>query len=220
MELRDKDTGEVIKINSFDARLGYQRKRVRAFCELMEDKRVDFLMICLTYVDQAHYCDRDLTNFIKRLMRHYPGKVLGYTWVAEVQRRGYAHGGLHFHLVLVVPKGFKIALPDKTGLWTKGSTRVELARTVWYVCKYTGKEYQKRGLPKYCHMFAVWLSHDLLTKFEHWCLKCSTFPAYVMKVVRCKAEWVLGDVDIGRAKGGGYWIDNMWFPSPYVIISF
>lgn len=217
LRLWNRETNETFEIDSFEMRLKRQRRRVRAYCELLKYKNYDHIMITLTYKNEEEYEYKDITTFIRKLKTRYKNKIKGYTWVAEVQKRGYEAGGLHYHLIIAVPKGFRIGKPDSTGLWTKGMTKVEKARTIFYVVKYTGKEYQKRGLPKGYRLFAIWIAKDLLTDLDKWDLRKSSLPIWVVQIVDSRIEWCIDGVSVERCKGGGWWIDNMWFVSPYMV---
>jgi hypothetical protein len=203
------------EIDPLMARIGRQRRRVHAFCEVLKDKDVDFIMISLTYKVGDLFQLRDITNFIKRLKRLR--EVLAYTWVMEMQSRGVPH----YHLIVAVRKGTRIPKPDKVGLWKKGFTKVEKARSVWYVATYTGKEYQKVGLPKFFHMYAVWFSERIienLNSFQKWGIKKSTLPVWLVTILDSRLDWMVEGVAVERSPGGGWWVDNMFFKSPYVIV--
>jgi len=203
------------EIDPLMSRIGKQRRRVFSFCEALKDKDLDFIMISLTYKVGDLFQLRDITNFIKRLKR--VREVLAYTWVLEMQARGVPH----YHLIVAVKHGVKIPMPDKIGLWKKGFTKVEKARTIWYVASYTGKEYQKQGLPKFFHMYAVWISEKILenlNSYTKWNLKKSTYPCWLVEILDSRFDWLGEGVSVERCKGGGWWVDNMKFDSPFVVL--
>jgi hypothetical protein len=197
------------------SRIGRQRRRVFAFCEALKDRDLDFWMITLTYRTGDDFGLRDITDFIRRLKRRVDIKA--YTWVMEMQERGVPH----YHLVVAVRKGVKIKKPDKNGMWKEGMTSVEKANTVWYVAKYTGKMYQKVGLPKYFHMYAIWICERILQdleSFRRWNLKKSSYPIWLVRILDSRLDWMERGVAVERCKGGGWWVDNMKFDSPYIVV--
>lgn len=208
-------TGETREINPLAMRLSRQRRRVRSFCDVIQGKDVDLIMVRLSYANEGKYGERDITNYIRKAKARYGDKLLAYTWVAEMQERMV----LHYHIIWVVPKGVRLNFPDRDGTWDKGSTRVEKARTVWYVASYTGKERQKAGLYliPYVHMFAVWISEKIATGFDRWNMKKCMFPTWVQEVISLHPGWYMGGVSVERSPGGSWWIDNMLFESPWVV---
>ena len=86
--------------------------------------------------------------------------LLGYAWVAELQKRG----AIHYHIMIAVPLdvmiGDDLPYPDEAGLWRYGSTTTEYARTPFYLITYFfGKEYQKdfSRFPKGIRVFGVYI---------------------------------------------------------------
>lgn len=112
-------------------------------------------MITLTYQYGDDWKRNAINQFMKTVrsklryreqgQRKMRDPLLGYVWVAETQERGV----IHYHVLLLVERGTKIEKPDEAGWWNYGSTRIETAKTPFYVCAYVGKEHQKKGqLPK------------------------------------------------------------------------
>jgi hypothetical protein len=111
---------------------------------------VDLIHITLTYADVDGWRPRDINRFLTSLRRAY--SILAYAWVAEVQARG----ALHYHLLLVVPAGVRLPMPDES-YWHGGSSSIGLARGVGYLVTYVRKEYQKDFdmYPVGCRLYAV-----------------------------------------------------------------
>jgi hypothetical protein len=81
---------------------------------------------------------RHIRNWLKRR-----GHAMRYVWVAELQQRG----ALHYHVLLWLPRGLTVPMPDKQGWWPHGSTRVEWARKcAGYLAKYASKLDSKVGI--------------------------------------------------------------------------
>jgi len=221
MIIENRITGERFTIDPLQNRLNRHRRIIKKYCEVINLQNIENIMITLTYRDASAYGKRDITQFIQRLKYKYGKKILAYTWVAEMQKRGYEAGGLHYHVIVAVKKGTRIGMPDKNGLWSKGMTKVEKARTVFYVLKYAGKEYQKIGLPKGYRMYAVWIGKLMnLTNKEKWHLKKARLPYWVIKIIEVRDEWNSEGVSIERNRGGGFWIDGMLFECPFWLIAF
>lgn len=111
------------------------------------------LMIGLTYRAAGDYRPGHLVAYLKSLKQMLGEKLLAFAWVAELQERG----AVHYHLVLVVKKGTRIPLADKSGMWPHGSSSTMTVRSPYYLVKYTGKKKQKdlALYPKSCRLYAA-----------------------------------------------------------------
>lgn len=117
-----------------------------------------------TLVAARSWAAMDIDKFMHALHKRMGDRLLAYAWVLEV----YASGDPHYH-VLIVFRGVMPFRPDESGvcqgrrfkrLWPYGATHVDYKiRSVYYIGKYTGKEYQKDFLkyPDGAHAFAVWI---------------------------------------------------------------
>jgi hypothetical protein len=100
--------------------------------------RTDVVFITLTYrtIDQPE--PRHISDFLKHCRRHMQRRQqrLRYVWVAELQERGV----LHYHVIVWMPKGYKLPKPDNSGWWPYGMSNIKLARApVGYLAQYAGK---------------------------------------------------------------------------------
>jgi hypothetical protein len=76
------------------------------------------------------------------------GVVFRFVWVAELQNRG----AVHYHILVLLPKGLTMPKPDKQGWWPHGSTRIEWAKCAGgYIAKYASKGYTG-FFPKGCRI--------------------------------------------------------------------
>jgi len=141
------------------------QKRLHAWASMVLKHREEFpcrlVMITLTYKGVDDWRANDISDFMKNLKQRLDKKLLAFAWVAEMQKRG----AVHYHVILLTLKGARIPKPDKSSLWTHGNSRIETARTPFYVLTYTGKEYQKdlSKYPKGCWLYACsirWGSED------------------------------------------------------------
>jgi len=111
------------------------------------------VMVTLTYRASETYQPGHIGDYLKNLKKRLKENLYAFAWVAELQRRGE----VHYHVILLVKKGSRIPKPDQRGYWTHGMSKIETARTAYYLATYTGKEYQKNlaGYPKSCRLYAV-----------------------------------------------------------------
>jgi hypothetical protein len=110
-------------------------------------RRVYPVMITLTYALDGAWSRRHIVLFLS-LVRDWfrrRGRRFHYAWVAELTERGR----VHFHIVVWMPKGFRLPKPDKCGWWCHGMTKIEAARNaVGYLAKYVSKETLRQRFPK------------------------------------------------------------------------
>jgi hypothetical protein len=135
-------------------------------------------MVTLTYRPGVKWEARHVSGFLRKVRAELGERLFGYVWVAELQKRG----AVHYHVLLWVASGARIEMPDKSGAWEWGDTKIELARSPWYVLKYTSKGHLEGegAFPKGCRMFAVVLYKQAplgaLARLE---VRASRFPEYL-----------------------------------------
>lgn len=160
-------------------------------------------MLTLTYEKADDWQPLQIRNFMKALQRDLGENLLGYAWVLEMQKRGAPH----YHVLLYVQRGTRIARPDD-GLWKYGSSRIETAQSLFYICKYTGKMYQKEELPYGARMFAVKINEAVASAIDILAFRMSGSPAWLREhleaVVMAKGERLRWS----RCPGGGWIIRN------------
>lgn len=150
---------ESFTIDQQEQRIRRLRQRIRAFVDLAGDKsQAGYLpgrwaMLTCTYAAVDGWSPLDITCLLKclRAWAARRGIKIGYTWVAELQERG----AVHYHVLIKLPKGFTIPMPDKQGWWKGGSTKIEWVRKSGkrYLSKYCQKVAQKVGqFPKHCRL--------------------------------------------------------------------
>jgi hypothetical protein len=137
-------------------RLNYLRRRIFAWCGLAEkwtEMGAKLWMITLTYRPGEEWKVGDIDKFMRKMKKNKGIVMFAYAWVGELQKRG----AVHFH-VMVYAKG-RIPKPDKSGMWSHGNSKIELARTSFYLLVHTGKEHQKDfdKFPRGMRAFAVWI---------------------------------------------------------------
>lgn len=216
LSIKNKVTGVVINTDTTAVRLGRMRRRVRAWAQsldgVIQDKRYRVVMITLTYRDVDGWRPNHIRDYMLRMRRLLGDKLVAYAWVAELQKRG----AVHYHVLLVVSKGAKIPRPDDAGLWVHGLTRIETARTVYYIVKYAGKAYQKLGdYPRGLRTFAVWMSIKAVDAVRYWSYRLSALPQWLSEIVGSIADFTTWPK---RSKAGGWWYSGCRWLSPWVVV--
>lgn len=144
-------------IDEFKRRLEKMRRRVVAWAQIVEwyreEQETRLIMVGLTYREVEDYRPGHIREYVKRCKERLGEKLLAWSWVAEVQKRG----AIHYHMMILVPKGTRFPMPDKSGMWKHGSSNVKTARGPWYLVSYIGKEYQKdlSRLPRGARLYAT-----------------------------------------------------------------
>lgn len=217
MKLLNTTTGRIVEVNPEYLRVRRLQKRVKAWCDRLKpgldrvgiDTRL--VMITLTYREGEEWKPGDIREFM-RFGRHFMGnRLMAYAWVAELQKRG----AVHYHVIMLVKAHTNIPVPDKSGWWTKGMSRIESAKTPYYLLTYTGKKYQKIGsYPKGIRIFAVWISPAILDGVAKWFFRLSSYPRWLVEEI-----WKDGNFmgDIKRVPGGGWMVGKDRYYSPWVI---
>lgn len=167
----------------------------------------DVIMVTLTYRDASAWRPRHVADLMRRVRNWCKshGFPCRYVWVAELQKRG----AIHYHVALFVPHGTRLPIPDKSGWWPHGSSRIELARSVVpYLMKYLSKGGDKAGawrLPQGARMYGVGGVEHSLRRARRWL----SLPAFVRARADIADDW-------RRAPGGG-WVDpdGVIWPSEY-----
>lgn len=232
IRLRNKQ-GAIIEIDGVQSRISRLQKRVYAWAKTIDQSNgmqdMEYIMITLTYRGVDDWKPKHIRDFMLKMRKRFTG-ILCYAWVAELQQRG----AVHYHVMVGIRpgssfytyksqktpenKGFTVrgvGFPDDIGDWPHGMTKVEKARTRFYLVKYTGKEYQKVGkFPKGLRMFAVWISKGLLSDLELWLFRLSTFPRWVNDAVLLNADIIKNLFKICRVNrgvlAGGYFLKSPW----------
>lgn len=146
--LRHKSGSGFIEFDTLAERLGRMRRRVSEWCKLAQSFNSSHYvaMITLTY-GKARWKPNHLRDFMNKFRasayrRGKKGKIVksreafvGYAWVAELMPES---GKVHYHILVILKRGYRLPMPDKS-FWKYGSSKIEKARTVWYIAKYLQK---------------------------------------------------------------------------------
>jgi hypothetical protein len=147
----NRATAELASLTSWELRMRRMKRRIKAWGRA-SPVGVDYIVAHLTYRPGVSWRKLHITEFISAVKKHLKKRLLGYAWVAEMQKRG----AVHYHVVLAVERGEKIPKPDLSNWWRYGSTTVQKKRKpIGYLIDYCRKIDQKRGYPKGLRIFAV-----------------------------------------------------------------
>lgn len=206
----------VIPFDHRAARLRRMRRRVRAWARWARGLRRRFwaIGVGLTYAPGQEWCPNDVRDFV----HHFHRLAIAHAWVAELQARG----AVHYHVILVVPRGHRIPKPDQAGLWGKGFTRVKLLkwrRVGGYLAEYCRKLEQKEGpFPRGLRLFAVGFRREawgVLGEEALLWFRASALPGWLATLV----EW-FREVPSRRGAGGWWWFRkaSVWVRSPWRLL--
>jgi hypothetical protein len=221
MKVRNRITGKEFQFSAKRARLRRVQKRVMSWSEVIKPytdrvgETTRLVMVTLTYGGSYSWEAGHIRAFMLRIRKDLGLGLLAYAWVAELQERG----AVHYHVLLLVKRGTKIEYPDSSGAWPYGLTRIETARSPFYILTYTGKEYQKVGIfPKGLRMFAVWIADGVVSAVTRWFFRLSAIPGWLRDEIK-------GDLGIVGAKfkrvvGGGWECDGVFYRSPWEVIEY
>jgi len=216
--LRNILTGEVIEIDPKQARLGKMRRRIWAWTQALESytsqapERFQMKMLTLTYRKHGAWKPNHIRDLMLLLRENAGGGLIGYAWVAELQRRGT----IHYHVILVAEGKLHLPYVDKNGWWKHGSSRIEIARQPRYIMKYAQKgASDENNYPTGARIFSVWLSNKLQIgeqELRNW--RISPYPKWVGD----KLLHLHGELRARPAAGGGWRIGDEVVKSGYIFL--
>ena len=165
-------TGQVIVGDPNKTRLRRLQKRIKHWSDLMDMKypkgnHYDYIMVRLSYKGVDDWRPDHIREYMKKVWSLYRNELMGYAWVAELQKRG----AIHYHVYLCVTKGTRIPKPDDSEMWPYGYSNIQIGRSPYYLLKYSGKQYQKDfdRFPKGIRAFGLYVKDRavrLLLRYE------------------------------------------------------
>ena len=187
----------------------------RLISDSLQSRNFVPVMVTLTYADRGRsaYDPRHVSDFLHRVRYrlHRDHIPCCYVWVLEDQKDSTPH----YHVILWLPRGYRLPMPDKVGWWPHGSTRIEVARkAVGYIAAYAAKvgrdgrsEWEASlALPRHARVWgAGGLSQHMRSVLRWWHL-----PAHFRESFGSDAQLV-------RCKGGG-WVSRStgeWHPPKF-----
>lgn len=208
--LYNRLTRTKVEPDSRKTRLRRMRKRVGYFVRRIIPSSSMAIMITLTYGGFA-WSPNHIRAFIRRIYSLYRRRILGYCWVAELQR----NGKVHYHILVFFNGFLRLPYPDKEGWWPYGMTRVEIARSRFYLLKYLQKGYFEGDFPKGLRLFGIGLWKEVRDSLDADTLRefrLLSYPAWVAWAVCFSgySSWRyysgLGYVFDGMFLAKGFWL--------------
>lgn len=211
------------EIDRRQSRLKRMSKGVKTGARLHDEesrrggRRCYTVMITATYASDSDYHPRHISSLLKRIREWHRrrGISMRYVWVLELTKAGRPH----YHVLLWLPRGFRLPKPDKRGWWPHGSTRIEAAqKPVGYLAKYASKLAHSaqeelarvyKGLPKGARLHGCGGLSLASAAERRWWLS----PSWV------RQAWG-PDLDPRPAPGGGWAsrVTGTWLSSPWRVI--
>ncbi|AXK40770.1 hypothetical protein DWG20_00200 [Crenobacter cavernae] len=161
------------------------------------------VVVTLTYSDRATYTKKHISAFVDALrgVLHRLGHRFPYAWVFEKA------GQLHYHLMLWLPRGYKLDFARLEKWWPWGSTWVESCRSVKAWERYMAKFDSMAKLPK----GARFCGHGGLDEAGKTAVARAGMPRWLTMLLPAGHR-------ARRCPGGG-WVDSVTgeiYRSPYV----
>jgi len=159
--------------------------------------------LTLTYADAAAFSPKRISAFLDRLRRALKrmGFCLPYAWVLECASH------LHYHLIVWLPRGYKLDQAKLSRFWPWGSTWVESCRSVGAWARYIAKFNSVAELPRGARLHG----DGGLDEIGKMAVSRSGLP-----------RWLLALLPVGhlvRRCAGGGWMDTVTaeiYRSPYI----
>lgn len=206
--LRNRETGEMHAIDAHKARLGRMRRRIHSWSEVADEidktKQTRKIMVDLTYRPGVEWEANHIRDYMSAVRRKLGDDLYAYAWVAEMQMRG----SVHYHIYIIAKKGVRLPVPDKSGMWPNGMSRIAKGRSPFYLVSYLKKDnqekaYQKKGFIKGMRIFAVWIKKDVVRKWIWTKFRWSALPAWLRQELE-QFGIVLVGLFPKRKEGGGW----------------
>jgi hypothetical protein len=214
--LVNRETGEMVEVDSQAMRVRRMRKRIVRWAQSVEPYWTDPAYIpclaTLTYRPGVEWRPYHVSEFTRWLRKQLGDLLVGYAVVAELQERG----AVHFHVIWVQKRGKRVPKPDQSGGWPYGMTRVEASRTPFYLAKYAQKGDSEKEFPKGLRLFTVVLRKAAVTAIAFAFLRLSVLPYYVEE--QCRGKVITGAITFpSRCPGGGFDVGGERIRSPWLL---
>lgn len=223
--LLNRETGEVCEVDEELARVKRMQRGVRGWSRVMQlvQRDLRLVMITLTFGDVGGWYPECISEYMDALSKHCGCALVGYAWVAEIQDGsdgGVGRGAVHYHVLVAVEPGTDVPMPDKSGMWSHGSSSIGTAWSVWYLLKYAQKVRQKGvgggfAFPVGLRLYGLsrrqlrYIADELQT-VARYMVRLAHLPVWVVRSCHSMDE-VLA---VTRARGGwliaGHYVKTPW----------
>ena len=209
--MRNTVTGKWILVDPRVHRVKQLQRRIFAWADLFRlidaNLLVSYVFQGMTYKPGDGYQPKDITEYLTGVRKIVSGGIYGYAWVGEMQDRGVPQ----YHVLWAINPSLFLPYPDKSGLWTHGSSSVSKRGNPnvrsHYICKYISKMEDKVGFPSGFRIFGVYIREDLLDKRQKWTFTMSAYPKWLYEYM-CENGFE-GNYP-RRVKGGGWLVDEKY----------
>jgi hypothetical protein len=202
------------------SRVRHLRRRIHAWAETVQmlDVRGRLVMDTLTYRPGEQWQPDHISQFMQETVDCLQDNLLSYSWVAELQERG----AMHYHVLLMVKKGTDVPMPDKSGMWSHGSSNRASARSAYYLMKYTQKGCQGGEFPRGARILGASWRHLRLVASEmdtrlvavsQRLRRETVLPMWVVRLCSSTMEVLTAR----RHKGGGWVVGDAVYRSPWTV---
>lgn len=208
--IRDIKTGRVGIVDNYKKFRAYMRRKIFAWAGVTADHQEDYgktyALIQLSYADNSTWQAGDMTRYAQKVINSIGREsVYDYAFVMEVKPVSRL---LHYHFAMHINSKVFVPYPDKSGMWSLGSTHIYRGvSSPYYLCKYVSKKYQKDGdeFPPGSRKYGVWLNKNYYQQEEINRVRRASYPHYVLDTIdRLGIE----NFSVSRAPvgSGGGWV--------------
>jgi hypothetical protein len=191
-------------VDTFTKRLEHMKDKIFRWAIVIDEwRRLNhsrMVMIMLSYRKIEDYQPGHIGDYLRNIKKRLGENLYAFGWVPQMQRRE----AVHYHVILLVRPGTDIPMPDKHGYWTHGASKIETARTAFYLAKYVGKEYQKdlAKYPKSCRLCEVSIRPSMGI-YRHWREEMRYKKPIKIKTAEGGVRWEFVGAAVGQ-KGDEY----------------
>jgi len=222
-------TGKKVVVDPAQSRMSKMKRKVFSWAEAVKSyydkEKHRLVMVTLTYKPEIDWQPNHIRDYMQAVKRYVKPDLLSYSWVVE----NHMSGRIHFHLYFVVNQGADIPMPDKSGMWPYGSSKIATGKSPYYLVSYLKKEYQKNFavMPKGMRVFGVWVKPDAPPRWAYYRYRLSAFPGWLQEEL--EGAWYLAFLYPKSVKGGGWVVEipadrrfgflpsHKYFVSPWTI---
>jgi hypothetical protein len=236
--LVDMRTGHTIVLPPpWKRRVRYMARRLSSWADVWMTEiaagRATGVRFGMTLRPGVVYEPRMISEFVKGARRELGDGYLDHFFVAEMQTRG----AVHWNVCVIMRPGYRMAMPDKSGLWPHGTTNTRAVKNksdIMYMARYWSKAEQKGGpggpaFPTGLRMFGHGQGKHMPTQARMW-FRLSMLPQWLREIVLASDRWTMPvrtvrhDARVPSKAGGlvtlrgtqrGWWHNGQFYVSPW-----
>jgi hypothetical protein len=167
-------------------------KRAGAWEAALEDldkSKVRAVMVTMTYRSAGDWESGHMTEYRQAVEKVLGDALFAYFWWGQMQASRYVEYGewvVHYHMIIVMKRGAKFPMPDKSGMWVHGDSNMKSlpkwGQGVGYALHGyagSGRAQWEGEFPKGMHKFEVWIKESGITSLGYWLFRLSAAPDWV-----------------------------------------